>query len=387
MNRLLDKVLAAFPACHNWLFFVIAFACQVPGSLHPEAVIQAADPARLANQKSALQQKLEQPVSLKWQDIPLREALARLSSSYQVTILLDRRVDPDQPLQFQVNDVELGDALKQLAGQLKLGVSVLSSVAYVGPTTTSEKLATLVAFKRGESEKLPPALRSATLTSAPLRWKELATPRELLRQLATESKLEIVALDEQIPHDLWPAAECATMAWIERLSLLLAGFELTFKIDAKSSTLTLTPFPQRVSIARTFAKPALSDTRFAELSQRFPQLNLKREKGSLRVEGSVEDIEAIEREISQPRTVKGPVKTQDLYDLRIQGKELARVVREIAESQGLELEIAADVPADKLKAIIDLNLKDVTLEKLFQEVAGSVELKAKLQGKRIQILP
>lgn len=387
MYRLLDKVIAAFPAYHLWLFGAVAFACQSSLWTPFENPMRAEEPAGAATRNSELQRKLEQQLSLKWQDIPLREALSRLSSAYQCAFLLDRRVDPDQALQFQVSDTELGDALRQLASQLKLGISVLSNAIYIGPTSTSERLATVVAMRRGDCSKLPPALRTATMRSSPMRWEELTTPRDLLRQLATECKLEIADLEQRIPHDLWPAAEFGAMAWVERFSLLLAGFELTFKIDTKSSTLILTPFPQRVTIVRNFSKPTLSDARLGELSRRFPQLNLKREKGALRVEGLVEEIESIEREISLPRVTKAPQKTQDVYDLRIQGKELARVVREIAESQGLELEIAADVPPEKLRAIIDLNLKDVTLERLVQEVAGSAGLKAKLQGNRIQITP
>src|SRR5271170_8205396 len=57
---------------------------------------------------------LEQPISGSWKGVPLRSVLRRLSHERQISILLDRRVDPDQEVQLETGDRSLRSALHEL---------------------------------------------------------------------------------------------------------------------------------------------------------------------------------------------------------------------------------------------------------------------------------
>ena len=77
--------------------------------------------------------QLQMPVGVTWRQTPLRSALNGLSSSQSVAIFLDRRVDPDQKIDFTVDDVELNAALQRLATDHGLGMSYVGCVVYLGP--------------------------------------------------------------------------------------------------------------------------------------------------------------------------------------------------------------------------------------------------------------
>jgi hypothetical protein len=87
---------------------------------------------------------------------------------------------------------------------------------------------------------MPSDLRARLLNQRPLVWPDLAQPRDLVAALAAEAGLS-VKLPDSTPHDLWPAVDLPPLTWTDRLSLVLAGFDLTFEIDPAKKTIALKP--------------------------------------------------------------------------------------------------------------------------------------------------
>jgi hypothetical protein len=177
-----------------------------------------------------LQRKLAtDKVSIQWAGNPLRRAIRSLSQAVQVAILIDRRVDPDQKLDLSLKDVPLGAALQAIAGRLDLGVSRLGNVVYLGPASVAERLPAVAKALEKDVRRLPTAVQRKYLSTRRLAWDDLAVPRDLLAGLARDSGLSIAGL-ENVPHDLWAAADLPPLSLIDRLTLIAIQFDLSFKV-------------------------------------------------------------------------------------------------------------------------------------------------------------
>jgi hypothetical protein len=188
----------------------------------------------------ALETQLKQQYNIQWQDRPLRPVLTRLARETAVATFLDRRIDPDQPLSLEVTDIPLNQLHDRIASAVGASVCRVSAVKYIGPSGVAGKLPSVAAQRRSEAAKMPSDLRARLLKQQPLSWPELIEPRDLVAALAEEAGLS-VNHPESIPHDLWPAVDLPSLAWTDRLSLVLAGFNLTFEIDAAKKTLAFKP--------------------------------------------------------------------------------------------------------------------------------------------------
>ena len=101
------------------------------------------------------------------------------------------------------------------------------------------------------SAALPPAAAKKFFEQKSMAWDDLTTPRELLEKLGSENGIEIAGL-EQIPHDLWAAADLPPLELIERLTLIAGQYDLTFEVSADGNRITLVPVPEHVELVRTY---------------------------------------------------------------------------------------------------------------------------------------
>ncbi len=178
---------------------------------------------------------LAQRITATWQGQQLGTALERLASTRQAPLWLDRRVDPRQRVDVQFTDVPFAQALAKLTEQHSLGVTQLDSVIYVGPRKTARGLATLARRARAALAQAPAALRKQWLRAAPSSWPRLTQPRALLKELLAQAGIELVD-DKLVAHDLWQARELPPMALVDRVVLILAGFDLTCEISSDGKT-------------------------------------------------------------------------------------------------------------------------------------------------------
>ena len=217
----------------------------------------AAAPSPAWKTGPALRKVLDAPISLVWGDREARGAFDSLSRSTGVAIFLDRRVDPGHLLTLKVANEPLRTVLQSAAGQVDAGVALVGAVVYVGPKATAGKLLALATLRQQETGKLPAEVRLRLTKSAAWSWGEPAEPRQLLNDLATRGGVR-VENPELVPHDLWPAATWPALAWTERMTLVLAGFELTYELK-DSGTIRLVSLPERLVFERTYTPQGDAD--------------------------------------------------------------------------------------------------------------------------------
>jgi hypothetical protein len=295
-------------------------------------------------------QQLETPIqSLEWGSNPLRNALGSLARSQRVAIFLDRRVDPDQPIDFSVRNEKLREVIQRLARSLQLGVSRVGPVVYLGPPETANVLGGLVELRRSEIRRWPPTTSKRLLTVQPVAWPELAEPRELILQLARQSQLEIDGL-EHIPHDLWPAADLPPLDFAEHLSLLLAGFGLTFEVNEAAPRIRLTAMPTTgTSVPSTVGSPT------------------ERRK--------------------RDQSAASPKKTsasgaQMRYTLEVKHQPVGAIAKALAERFELQIDFDPQI-RDKLQELISFRVQEVTLDDLLQALFQPAGLTYRIDGERL----
>lgn len=348
---------------------------------------------------AALEQQLRRPVDVFWSGTPLRQALVSLGESRRAAVLIDRRVDPGQKLDLELNGLPLGDVYRKVAASRQLGVVWLGPVAYFGPVRVTSRTRTLAELRREEVRRLPAAAARKLLRPERMRWDDFATPRDLLARLAAESRIEISGLG-RVPHDLWAGADLPALSLVDRLTLLAGQFDLTFEMAADASAVALVPVPDDVALVRSYPggrdAQALADRWAATI----PESQVKVVDGEVFVRGLLEDherIAAAPQPSRPPRPTAGRSSRSSASsagEKRFtvpQGKgPLGPVLEQLAGKLGLTLKIDREAlqRADiSLEQPISFSVENATLEELFEAVLTPAGCTLRVQGDVLEVQP
>jgi hypothetical protein len=332
---------------------------------------------------TALRKQLETPLSLVWGQREVREAVASLANSTGVAMFLDRRIDPSRTLDLTATDESLKAVLQRVAERFDGGDSLVGSVVYIGPKETAGKLATLAALRRQSVGEFSATVNSAMTKSEPLAWDDLAEPRTLLVELAKQGGVTIEN-PEAILHDLWPASQWPAMPWPERMTLLLAGFNLTYE-PAGPNAIRLVPIPEALEFEKSYTPRGSAEKAAADLKRLVPAVTIVVAGGSLRVAASAEDHERIDRLLRGESVATTKVTPgQKRYTLTVENQPAGAVVKTIAGQLGKELTYDPAV-VEKLRTKVSFTVKDVPLEELMAQTLGPLGLTYRIEGPALVI--
>jgi hypothetical protein len=338
----------------------------------------------------AFRQQLDAPLSLTWSERQLREGLANLSQSTGVAIFLDRRIDPNQAIELTASNEPLQLVLAKIAGQAKARFTAVGPCVYVGPAGTADVLATVAALRRNEIASLPAETKLKLLRTQAWQWSELAQPQALLADLARQAGVT-VHNPEAIPHDLWPAASLPPLPWADRLSLLLAGFGLTFELGGQGTAIRLIPLPESATVEKTYATRGDAADLAVQLRRIVPQATIRSEPGKLHVTASQDDQDKVALLLTgQPAKIVKAVKPgtgggEKRYTLTVENQPAGAVLRTVANSLGKELKYDT-VVLQKLKSQATFTVKDVTLDELLKKTLDPLGLTYKLDDQALEIV-
>jgi hypothetical protein len=356
---------------------VVLSATQVAYSADRVAWLSAAE----------ARQELEGTIRLTWPSNPLRDSLDNLARTRRLAIWLDRRIDPDQRVELKTDNVRLREALLTLAGQINGGVCLVGPVVYIGPRETTAKLFKLSAERRDEAGKLSADIRTRLAKSQALAIEDLAEPRALFEQLAAEAGLKVVG-NERVPHDLWPAGDWPALTVVDRMSLVLAGFDLTYEFAPDGSAIRLAPYPASAAVERTHAVKG-NVREFAEkLAGLFPAAKIVPGTGKVTVTASVADHETIAELVKSSGPKKPPPPgAKTVYTLKIENQAVGAAARALGKQMDLEIQFAQGLTPEQLGQRVTFQVKDATLDELFEALLKPAGLTHKLIGKTLEISP
>jgi hypothetical protein len=365
----------------------IVIVLAINFSLHAEEPLSGRD----------FQHRMKSTIGLTWASNPLRRALQSLSSSQQIAIVLDRRVDPTQLINLQIKDQDLRATNELIAERQSLGVCYVDSVIYFGPQSTTSKLPTLAAKRRSETAQFTTSSRSRLSAKSSFTWDDLATPRELAIDCAKQMKTHIKN-PERIPHDLWQKNELPPISCIDFLTITLAGFDLTWQWGLNGKEIELVSIPESVSLQKSFSKK-ISTKLLNDLRKRFLDSQLTQQDGLVRAIGSFEDLNAIETllaggQVAHTNVRPGPKrpgpkrpapKASTVYTLSIQKQPVGGVLQSLAKSLELQLVYSDNITLDDQKQLISFEVKEATKEQLLEATVAPAGMKYSLVGTELRV--
>ena len=339
-----------------------------------------------------LKKRLLRPVGpIRWSANSLGDALESLSNAHRVAILLDRRVDPGQKVELGLDDVTLREALVQIARHRQLGFTMFGPVAYFGPPEVTSRLRTVAALRTEGTGQLPAGARRRLLLRKTVAWDDFAEPRRLIEELCRGGRLGIAEL-QRVPHDLWAGADLPPLTLVDRLSLILFQFDLTFEVSADGKTVTLLGVPDDVALVRSYpggGDPKSTAEKYASLA---PNARVKVVGKKVYVKGSAED----HQRISSPRRADERVGVQGAgrdfsrlrFDVTIEEKPVGKLLEGLAGQLKLELRIdhqALQAAGVSLQTRVSLNAHKATVDELFRQLTRPARLKFRREGHVIEI--
>lgn len=353
----------------------------------PETAAEAPTPLS----GTAFEQALALPVGIAWDGVPLRTAVADLARLHRVAVLLDRRVDPERPLQLERRSVSLAEVVRAVAEAHGFDSATVGSAIVIGPTSAVRRLRTLVQLRADDVRRLPPERQQALLRRRSLAWPDLATPRDLLADLASEAGLRAEGLD-RVPHDLWGQARLGELSWVERATLVANQYDLTFQLTDDGRGVRWVPVAEPVEIERRYpGGPQPADTA-RRWQAEYPNATVRAEGAQVVVRGPLEVHEllgAAGRPKPKPAPPKGTASAPATrYTLRVQNVPLARLVAELADKQGLpvELDRAGLAAAGKSPdVLVSVDVEEVDLDTLLRRAVEPAGLRVEFRGGRYTI--
>jgi len=203
----------------------------------------------------AFGEKLVAPLGVSWSGTQLGDVVAGLSRTNNMAIVLDRRIDPQQPVALAVSDRPLIDVLAELARLHNLGMYLHGPVVCLPPPDEAALMEAAARERREHVARLPRSVARRWRAKSPMKWDELTTPAELLARLSKQGGFTIVN-PQLLPHDLWGGGNLPKLSLADRLSFILGQFGLTYKIapssDNSTSRVKLVAIPDAPVAARSY---------------------------------------------------------------------------------------------------------------------------------------
>jgi hypothetical protein len=331
--------------------------------------------------------QLQSTAGVSWSGVPLRDALETLARDQDIAVMLDRRIDPGQLVDVTLAEQPLENALRTIARHQEIGVCFVDAVVYFGPPQITDKLPTVAAIRRREAEKLPREMALRYARSRAWSWEMLSTPRELLAELADEAGLEIAGLT-QVPHDLWPAVELPPLSLADRLTLVLAGFGMTYEHSPDGRSVQLAPFPETAAISQTYPGKGHPRENAERIARLYPEAKTTMEGEMIRVVGPWEAHQAVERLMQGERVARTsspkPGAGRTVYTLKVENEPVGGVIKALAEQ--LKLEVTVEPAAEaRLTERVSFDVADVSRDELLSSVLRPAGLTFRVSGNQLRI--
>ncbi len=320
----------------------------------------------------AFRRQIDVPVSVVWSQVPLREALQSVARSQQTALMIDRRVDPGQLVEFTASGLPLLECLREAGQKYGFSVTIVDSVLYVGPATICRKLATLDELRRLEVNRLPAVARALWQRKNAVSWQSLAEPRQLLAQVSQQSGI-VIEGREALPHDLWPGASLPEMPVYSLLTVLLAGFDMTFQLNPDGSC-SLVPMPAKVSVKQSYRTAGRTARLLELITQALPESDVSRNGARIIVDGTFEDHETVRNLLSGNRQPLPETRAGELrYTLDGKNQPVGPFLTALGRRLGLRVEFAPDAQPS-FDTMVTFQVKNATRDELLSAVLAPAHL-------------
>lgn len=347
---------------------------------------------------TSFRRELERPFSGSWSSIEFRRLLKVVEADRQISIVLDRRMDPSAEVPIDVNNVSLITGLTGIARQVGGDTTIPENIVFLGPRVATKRLRTLIELREQELQSrefsVSKPRRSELMRRQSFESEDLESPREILEKFAKLVQLNI-SNGQAIPHDLWGAMVLPDVTITEAISVVLIQFDLTFRWIDKGAAIELIPIPDVVAIERKHHPKQKPVDAIVQIRERFPQLEAEVWKTEISVKGLLEEHEAVAAflrgESSQsPIKIEAPTALKkQVFGLEAERVPLSALMRKLEESA-----VNFEYDPDELKAAgvdleqkVRINVKKASAEEFFKLLFDPVGLEFQIDHLTVKLKP
>jgi len=335
---------------------------------------------------SLLHRHLQTEAGITWGGKPLRDGILALAQHHRTATMLDRRVDPGQKVDLAVGGVALRNLYAEIAKNRQLAVAEIGPVLYFGPPGDTQKLATLLEIRKNEIDAISAAAARKLSATAAWRWNDLTTPRDLIQELTRSYGLTIIDLEENVAHDLWPAMDFPAMSFVERMTLLTAGFGLSFTVGADGSV-RLIPIPETVAVKREYRVGSNAGELTQRLSVLFPGRKIEMAGGKMVVAARVEDHEMIARLMRGGSVGNGgstPTVGEKVYTLNVENKPAGAILKTLEVQAGYRVVYDPSLTSE-LRKLVSIRVDKARVEEVLRKTLEPLGLVFAIENKTITV--
>ncbi|MDR2345699.1 MAG: hypothetical protein LBE18_06500 [Planctomycetaceae bacterium] len=176
-------------------------------------------------------------ISVKIHDVPLRDSLMQIAKSCNVSVFIDRRIDPSTKISIQAENKKVREVFQKLTDSSGLYCYFFVSVVYIGldemrnifPHLLAEhrKFISQTDIRNAKNKTALSAAQSILKKPVTIKLPILSEPKKVLSDLAQRHQFEWNNLNK-VPHDVWDENHLPTMPLGDLLFLILIGFDLDY---------------------------------------------------------------------------------------------------------------------------------------------------------------
>ncbi len=297
------------------------------------------------------------PISVSWQHAPLGDHLAKFANSQRLSIVLDRRIDPNLLLDLTVNNVSIEQFMLRLAQASGTKFCRFGDCYYFGPDENVERLLAVDALV----SNLQQSKGALFSRSAAVECAELTTPRALLRRWAEANKFEIANID-LVEHDLMRELNLPPMRLDLRLALLLSQFDLWFRQSKTAALITIIPPPEKLTATIRLNGYDVDAQLLDRIRTSAPGCKVSKSKRSIVIAGPSEALESARNVVIESFTPPPRSIDEKRFQLTVENKR-GLILNAVAEQLGLKVIVPEDCAA-VLEKVVSVTVKDATVEVL-----------------------
>lgn len=351
------------------------------------------------------QRKMRASIRFLWDQQPLRDGVASLGRANGIAIWLDRRLDPGQLVSYLPSDEgnsagwptgSLGARMQRVTEQLRVAqlgtgapaetqadanCGLIENVWYLGPADALGRLQRAAIELQDDLHQRAPELARM---QKPLEWPELATPQQILEEIAREWDIEI---DGRLPHDLMHAGRLETPAHLAtQLVLLCGGFELEPKLVSPTK-FELVPLRPSATWTASYPKARVRSRDAASLRAAFPGSNVRGLGQAYELTGSTEFHLAMLQPSGQAndnRPGKGGV---SVWSFTIDKAPAEAIIANLASGIGLQVVWNEACTREQKSQLLTLTVDKATLDQLLTQVCEAAGLRYTRDGTNVELFP
>ncbi len=341
----------------------------------------------LPTAKRAMQQ-LSSTVSFFWENRSLREGLQDLCRTHDLSLWLDRRVNPNQLISFKVNarsnDQSLEAALDKIATLVQADSVLIENVIYFGPKDQTRYIQ-CAAVKLHDSISRQAGQDLTHMRG--LQWEELSTPSDILARIADAWKVQI---EGALPHDLLHAGQLAGQSTLAtQLTIVCGGFGVEAEA-VQSGQFKLRELEQQDRWQTIYSKSSLNASamersQLNQLVETYPRSIFREQAEQCEVLATTDFHLALLKPTA--RVKRRTDLTRERWSFEVQNKPAGIVIQYFADSIGLDVQWDEKCSTSDREQIISFRVDNVDIDDLLRQFAQASRLTVHREEFSVRISP